>query len=55
LITVYNSENEVFCKSFASLFQKRMKFELQNVQWTFILQRPKRNWNQIFKVFLLQA
>ena len=54
-ISVCHQENEVFHKSFASLFQKRVEFELQNVQWTFVLQRPKRSWDQGLKVFLLQA
>ena len=52
-ISVCYQENEVFHKSFASLFQKRVKFELQNVQWTFVLQRPKQSVDQSLKVFLL--
>ena len=49
-ISVCHQENEVFHKSFASLFQKRVEFELQNVQWTFVLQRPKRSVDQSLKV-----
>ena len=49
-ISVCYQENDVFHKSFASLFQKRVEFELQNVQWTFVLQRPKRSVDQSLKV-----
>lgn len=50
-ISVCYQENEVFHKSFASLFQKRVEFELQNVQWTFVLQRPKQAQTKASRFF----